>query len=104
MFKSINIITDATGVRVQAYSLYEYLLALQEAIQAGYKIDFETNQGYPQQIGTVFTAGLKLAGASEPVEVDQGIDSIEEAPVEASDGLNKLTKVHKTRRAKASAS
>lgn len=42
-------------IQVQNFGLVEWLKDVQEAIQAGYEFDFETNEGYPQVIGTVYT-------------------------------------------------
>jgi hypothetical protein len=45
-------------IQVQNFGLVEWLKDLQEAIQAGYEFDFETNEGYPQQIGHVYTCQM----------------------------------------------
>jgi len=46
---------DSNKIQVQNFGLVEWLKDVQEAIQADYEFDFETNEGYPQVIGTVYT-------------------------------------------------
>jgi len=53
-------VQEHTGFkRIEAYGFAEWLKEVQEVIQDGYKFDFESNDGYPLQIGTVYTAVMK---------------------------------------------
>ena len=53
--------TRPTVVRVQAYSLAEALQKAQTGVQQGYTIDLESNEGYPQQFGSMITFTLLKA-------------------------------------------
>ena len=47
----------ATGfMKVENYSLGEFLKDCQECIQKGYLFDFETNDNYPTAFGTLYVA------------------------------------------------
>jgi len=67
--------------RVENYGFAEWLKEVQEVIQDGYEFDFESNDGYPLQIGTVYTAVMKP-------RVDVAI-KIENAPWATPDDLKK---------------
>lgn len=54
----IEQLKDSDKIQVQNFGLVEWLKDLQEATQAGYEFDFETNEGYPQQIGHVYTCQM----------------------------------------------
>ena len=54
----IEQLKDSDKIQVQNFGLAEWLKDAQEAIQAGYEFDFETNEGYPQQIGHVYTCQM----------------------------------------------
>ena len=43
--------------RIEAYSLLDFALLLQAAIDEGYRVN-DSNENYPQQIGSYMTAGL----------------------------------------------
>lgn len=66
------------NLQIQEYSLIDFLQEVQKYVIDGYRIDFETNQGYPQQLGTIYLAQLvphvKLAEElivdKEPVETE----------------------------------
>jgi len=45
---------------VQNYGLAEWLKDVEQAIHNGYEFDFDSNEGYPQSIGHVFTCIMKL--------------------------------------------
>jgi len=45
-------------IKVQAYSLAEALQQAQDGIIMGYTIDLESNEGYPQQFGSMITFTL----------------------------------------------
>ena len=57
--------------RIENYSLWEFLLAFQEAVQQGYVLDLVSNENFPQQIGVIFTAGV--VKQEEPEEVKKPI-------------------------------
>jgi len=46
------------NLQIQEYSLIDFLQEVQKYIIDGYRIDFETNEGYPQQLGTIYLAQL----------------------------------------------
>ena len=61
--------TRPTVVRVQAYSLAEALQKAQTGVQQGYTIDLESNEGYPQQFGSMITFTLLKATVGAIQEV-----------------------------------
>jgi hypothetical protein len=94
-------ILNTTDINITTYSLYDFLQEVQEVIIEGYRFDFESNEAYPQQIGSVFTAILKkpsvefkskvvpnpLASIKNPtkavLELSNGITDTEDKPVGA---------------------
>ena len=71
-------------IRVQAYSLAEALQRAQDGITMGYTIDLESNEGYPQQFGSMITftliktkdepfPGLTEVSAEGVIEVDVAV-------------------------------
>lgn len=52
---------------IQEYSFDNYTKKLQEAVQQGYAVDFESNEQYPRMIGTIFVVGLQKQ-AEEPAK------------------------------------
>ena len=51
--------------RIDAYSLVELLVQVQENIQLGYLIDLSTNENYPQIIGHHYTLGMAKESTEE---------------------------------------
>jgi len=45
---------------IEAYGFIEFLKAVQAGIQEGYELDFMTNEGFPQQMGTYYRGTLLL--------------------------------------------
>jgi len=56
-------------IRIQAYSLAEALQQAQTGVQQGYTIDLESNEGYPQQFGSMITFTLLKANVGAIQEV-----------------------------------
>jgi hypothetical protein len=80
-----------------AYSYADALKLISPYLKEGYEIDFETNEGYPQQIGVVFTATVNsVVEEPEPDEVPTEEPVLD---VVATEEVKKLT-----RRAKLNAS
>ena len=50
--------------RIDAYSLAEFLTKVEEAYNEGYRVDFSTNENYPQAFGSHYTVGLTKPEAS----------------------------------------
>lgn len=73
-------------IQVQNFGLVEWLKDVQEAIQANYEFDFETNEGYPQVIGTVYTCLMQPREYKqvEPVLPDKPVETIPVLPVDES--------------------
>ena len=59
---------NITSKRIENYSLWEFLLAFQQAVQEGYVLDLVSNENFPQQIGVIFTAGLVKQDELEEVK------------------------------------
>lgn len=45
-------------IRLQEYSLADFVAKIQDLVQQGYVFDFKSNESYPVQIGNMFAAGL----------------------------------------------
>jgi len=66
-------------IKVQAYSLAEALQQAQDGIIMGYTIDLESNEGYPQQFGSMITFTLvktteePFPGLGEVVQEDKPV-------------------------------
>ena len=45
---------------IEAYGFIEFLKAVQAGVQEGYELDFMTNEGFPQQMGTYYRGTLLL--------------------------------------------
>lgn len=54
----------AAFIRLQEYSLADFVAKIQDLVQQGYVFDFKSNESYPVQIGNMFAAGLFI---KEPV-------------------------------------
>ena len=59
---------NISSKRIENYSLWEFLLAFQQAVQEGYVLDLVSNENFPQQIGVIFTAGMVKAEELEEVK------------------------------------
>jgi hypothetical protein len=46
------------NLQIQEYSLIDFLQEVQKYVIDGYRIDFVTNEGYPQQYGSVYIAQM----------------------------------------------
>lgn len=49
---------NATPLRVEAYSFFEFCQKVQQAINEGYKFDFDSNENFPQIYGSYLTCGM----------------------------------------------
>lgn len=45
---------------IEAYGFIEFLKLVQAGVQEGYELDFMTNEGFPQQMGTYYRGTLLL--------------------------------------------
>jgi hypothetical protein len=54
----IEQLKDSDKIQVQNFGLAEWLKDIQQAINEGYEFDFESNSGYPQQIGHIYTCQM----------------------------------------------
>lgn len=59
------------NIQLQEYSLIDFLQEVQKYVIDGYRIDFETNQGYPQQLGTIYLAQLVPASSLDEKDTSQ---------------------------------
>jgi hypothetical protein len=64
-------------VSIQAHNLISFLEQFQEQVQAGYVMDLESNERYPQQIGVLYTATLVLASSEQQEDTKIGDDTDE---------------------------
>jgi hypothetical protein len=59
--------------RIDAYSLAEFMNKVEEAYNEGYRVDFTTNENYPQAFGSHYTVGMvkQEVSAEVPKEVPE---------------------------------
>lgn len=48
--------------RIETYSLYEFCQEVELALKAGFSFDFDSNENFPQNYGTLLTCGLVNVG------------------------------------------
>ena len=82
---------------IEAYGFIEFLKLVQAGIQEGYELDFITNEGFPQQMGTYYRGTLLLqkeevkeekvhkATKKEKAEIKETKETKEVKAVEVSD-------------------
>ena len=82
---------------IEAYGFIEFLKAVQAGVQEGYELDFMTNEGFPQQMGTYYRGTLLLqkeevkeekvhkATKKEKAEIKETKETKEVKAVEVSD-------------------
>ena len=82
---------------IEAYGFIEFLKAVQAGVQEGYELDFVTNEGFPQQMGTYYRGTLLLqkeevkeekvhkATKKEKAEIKESKETKEVKAVEVSD-------------------
>lgn len=76
-----NSTTNTKTTVIQAYDLVGLLQEVQKAALEGYRIDLESNDNYPRQIGTAYLLGMVKVEAEKAKEVRQ------EAPTTAVEAL-----------------
>lgn len=67
-------------IRLQEYSLADFVAKIQDLVQQGYMFDFKSNDSYPVQIGNMFAAGLfKVESVTEGVQEEKTDQAVLEA-------------------------
>lgn len=59
---------------IEAYGFIEFLKAVQAGVQEGYELDFITNEGFPQQMGTYYRGTLLLQKEEVKVHKAEKVD------------------------------
>lgn len=54
--------------RIETYSLYEFCQEVELALKAGFSFDFDSNENFPQNYGTLLTCGLVKVGKKVEAE------------------------------------
>jgi hypothetical protein len=74
---SFSKLSDNGNLKIEAYSLVDFLQDFQEAINNGFMLDLESNEHYPQSFGSMIHCVLVPAGdvvvqdtETEPVTVE----------------------------------
>lgn len=67
--------------RIETYSLYEFCQEVELALKAGFSFDFDSNENFPQNYGTLLTCGLVKVG--KKVEAEEVVT--DDAKVEETD-------------------
>jgi len=70
-------------VRLQEYSLADFVAKIQDLVQRGYVFDFKSNESYPVQIGSMFAAGLFIKEPEPIAEVQSEVvqDAVDQPEV-----------------------
>ena len=58
MLEKVQNLKGETLLKVVAYGFQDFIKDLEEAFEQGYRLDFESNENYPQQIGNYYAAQL----------------------------------------------
>jgi hypothetical protein len=94
-----NILSSTTVV---CYSFDQIFTAIQPYLKEGVQFDMQTNQGYPANMGLIYTFTLQeYEDVDQPDEVPELPDETPEKPTEAP---TEVTPAPTTRRAKSKAS
>ena len=67
MLEKVQNLNGETLLKVVAYGFQDFIKDLEEAFEQGYRLDFESNENYPQQIGNYYSALLPLKGSEKKV-------------------------------------
>ena len=83
MLEKVQNLKGETLLKVVAYGFQDFINDLEEAFEQGYRLDFESNENYPQQIGNYYSALLPLKGSQKKVvqaqpEVEQEQETSQE--------------------------
>lgn len=57
-------------IQLQEYGLAEFIKQIEVKVNEGYRLDLDSNEGYPQQYGTMFTARMLKTGNRSSVKFD----------------------------------
>jgi hypothetical protein len=76
---SFSKLYDNGNLKIEAYSLVDFLLDFQDAVNNGFMLDLESNEHYPQTFGSLIVAVLIPAG---DVEVQELVEEPKAATVE----------------------
>ena len=68
--EQLNVAQEVEQIQLQEYGLAEFIKQIEVKVNAGYKLDLETNEGYPQQYGTLYTARMLKTGNRPSVKFD----------------------------------
>jgi len=99
-------ITSYQCYSYQCYSYAEVFEKIQPLLKDGLKFDLETNVGFPQQIGTVFTFTVIEAEPQSMAPSDTYLDAFDDVTEDEAEQLLQAieqipgVKISKTRRAK----
>lgn len=58
MLEKVQNLKGETLLKVVGYGFLDFIKDLEEAFEQGYRLDFESNENYPQQIGNYYAAQL----------------------------------------------
>lgn len=57
-------------IQLQEYGLAEFIKQIEVKVNAGYALDLDSNEGYPQQYGTLYTVRMLKTGNRPSVKFD----------------------------------
>lgn len=81
--KSIQEVQNSLRYSVQAYSLAEALKAAQDGALEGYLVDLESNEGYPQQFGSMIVFSLVKNESVVEVTSEETTEVVSDVTVES---------------------
>ena len=56
MLETVQNLKGETLLKVVGYGFQDFIKDLEQAFEQGYRLDFESNENYPQQIGSYYQA------------------------------------------------
>lgn len=70
--------------KIETYSLYEFCKEVQDAIVAGWRFDFDSNENFPTAFGTLLVTGMvkaqpKIVGPQTLVSEDK-VQEVTDSP------------------------
>ena len=66
----IEQLTHINAIQVQEYGFLEWLKEVQEQVQQGYEIEFETNEGVPNSFGGYYTCRMVPKPVMQAIKIE----------------------------------
>lgn len=74
------------SISITSMSLVEFLPLVVDALKEGYELDLESNEGYPQQLGTLLVLTM-FKKVNKPIESGKVPEVVKEVPTVKDEAL-----------------